>query len=454
MNNKIPRIMISATGSNAGKTTITTAVLKAFSLKNKSVIAYKTGPDYIDPMFHKKVIKIPSRNLDMFMLGENNCKYIISKNSKDKNISIIEGVMGYYDGIGVGTASSSYELSKALSCPTILVVNPKGMGVSACAIIEGFKNFRENTNIKGIILNNVSPKMYDYYKKMIEQNNNLHVYGYMPVMEKCRLENRHLGLITADEINNLEGIVNELGGKALETIDLDGLVELANKAKSIECKAPNINFIDKTRIAIAKDKAFCFYYEDSLNVLEALGAELVEFSPLKSKKLPNDIGGLYIGGGYPELYMEELSSNKELLADIKAKVSSGLPTFAECGGYMYLLHSFRAEDKEYKLVGAVEGSSFMTSSLKRFGYISLVSQNDNLMCSKGQVINGHEFHYSDSTNCGDSFVAKKPESNRYWNAIIADDTKFIGYPHINFLGNISFAQNFVKKSIEYQRGNK
>lgn len=444
--------MISAAGSNSGKTTITTALLKAFLLSGKKVAAYKSGPDYIDPMFHKEVIKIPSINLDEFMIGENNCKYVLCKNSKDMDISIIEGVMGYYDGIGTNTSCSTYELAKLLNCPVVLVLNCKGMAISACAIIEGFKNFRENSNIKGVILNDISKGMYDYYKNIIEKNTDVKVYGYMPYLEDCKLESRHLGLITAQEIGNLESIVTELGDVAIDSIDIEGLYELSKNSECIEYDEPNIQSIGKTKIAVAKDKAFCFYYEDNLDLLKSLGAEIIEFSPLVDKNLPKDVSGLYLGGGYPELYMDELSNNKSMLCDLKEKISSGLPTFAECGGYMYLMESFKDRNLiEYKLVGAIEGQSFMTKTLENFGYVTLTADKDNLLCKKDESINVHEFHYSTSTNKGNTFKAAKPESKRQYQCIISDDTKFMGYPHLHFLGNISFAKNFVEKCIEFNK---
>ncbi|MDI9495222.1 MAG: cobyrinate a,c-diamide synthase [Bacillota bacterium] len=454
MISKAPRIMISAVGSNSGKTTVTAAILKALKMRDKKVISFKTGPDYIDPMFHSRIIKIPSRNLDKFMLGKNNCRYIFGKNSMNMDISLIEGVMGYYDGIGTGTSSSTYELAGALNCPTVLVINPAGMAASVAAIIKGFKNFRENSNIQGVILNKVSDKMYKYYKKIIEVNTDVKVYGYMPNLPNCKLKSRHLGLVTAKEVENFESIIEELGSQALKTVDIEGLCKLARGSDYIEYTTPDINYVGKTKIALAYDKAFCFYYEDNLDLLAQMGAEIVKFSPLKDKDLPKGIGGLYLGGGYPELYMEELSGNQSMLRSVKTEVSGGLPTFAECGGYMYLMDNFTdLKGNTYTLVGAIEGNSYMTNSLKRFGYITLISENDNLMCQKGESINAHEFHYSDSSNTGDSFLAVKPESERSWKAVIADETKFMGYPHINFMGNIKFAENFIKKAREYSKLN-
>jgi len=447
----VPRIMIAAASSSSGKTTVTTALLKAFARSGRKVAAYKAGPDYIDPMFHREVIKISSKNLDQFMLGDDKCKYVLGKNSEAMDISIIEGVMGYYDGIGMGTRASSYELAKVLNCPVVLVVDCKGMAASVCALIEGFKNFRADSGIKGVILNNISEGIYQYYRKLIEANTDVKVYGYMPYMENCKLESRHLGLITAQEIGNIEEVVERLGEAASKSIDLEGLYQLSLTAGSIEYIEPAIEKKGNAKIAVAMDRAFCFYYKDSLELLEQLGAELIEFSPLNDERLPHDISGLYIGGGYPELYIDKLSRNISMLRDINEKVASGLPTFAECGGYMYMLRSFKSEDKEYELVGIAEGQSFMTKTLNRFGYVTLTAKKDNLMCKACESINGHEFHYSSSTNMGDSFVATKPESNKQWDCIIADDTKLIGYPHFHLLGNISFAERFIEKCIEYSK---
>lgn len=444
--------MIAAAGSGSGKTTVTTALLKAFLLEGKNVAAYKCGPDYIDPMFHSEVIKIPSRNIDTFILGENNVKYVVGKNSLSMDISVVEGVMGYYDGTGIGTNGSSYEIARLLGCPVVLVLNCEGMAISVCAVIEGFKNFREESNIKGVILNNISEGMYRYYKNIIETNIQVKVYGYMNRLDDCKLESRHLGLVTAQEIGNLQSIVNTLGENASRTIDIKGLNELAQTAPIIEYEDPVIERKDEVNIGIAYDKSFCFYYRDSLEVLEKMGANLIYFSPMSDKKLPDNLSGLIFGGGYPELYMDDLSNNKLMLEDIKEKISSGIPTFAECGGYMYLLDSFKEDGNEYELAGVCEGQSYMTNRLNNFGYVTLTADKDNLMCKKGDKINGHEFHYSTSTNLGDAFTATKPESEKTWKCIVADDTKFMGYPHLHFLGNIDFARNFIDTAISYQKG--
>lgn len=450
----IPRVMIAAPGSNSGKTTVTIALLSALKKSGFKISSFKTGPDYIDPMFHKKVLGIYSGNLDIYLMGEENCKYLLQKNAKDSDVSIIEGVMGYYDGIGNSSNGSSYDLAKNLKTPVILVVNVKGMAISACALINGFNDFREDSNIKGVILNGVSKGMYSYYRDLIESNSNVKVYGHLPYLENCSIGSRHLGLVTADEILEIENIVDTLGEAALETLDIKGIVELANSAEKIEKIDVNIEKKEEVKIAIAKDKAFCFYYEDSLEILEKMGAELVPFSPIEDEKLPQGIHGIYLGGGYPELYMEQLSSNKHMLKSINDAIDKGIPTLAECGGYMYLLESFLDKDKkEYRLVGALKGTSEMTKSLKNFGYAEITAEKNNLLSKKGEKIRIHEFHYSKSSVDGDGFIAKKPLSKKEWKAVVAEDNIFAGYPHMHFISNIKFAENYIDNIIKYKKEN-
>lgn len=450
----IPRVMIAAPGSNSGKTTVTLALLSALKKSGFNVSSFKTGPDYIDPMFHKKVLGIYSGNLDIYLMGEENCKYLLQKNAKDSDVSIIEGVMGYYDGIGNSSNGSSYDLAKNLKTPVILVVNVKGMAISACALINGFKDFRKDSNIKGVILNGVSRGMYNYYRDLIESNSNVKVYGHLPYLENCSIGSRHLGLVTADEILEIENIVETLGDTALETLDIKGIVELSNSAEKIEKIDIKIEKKEEVKIAIAKDKAFCFYYEDSLEILEKMGAELIPFSPIEDEKLPQGIHGIYLGGGYPELYMEQLSRNKHMLKSINDAIDKGIPILAECGGYMYLLESFLDKDKkEYKLVGALKGKNEMTKSLKNFGYAEITAKKDNLLCKKGEKIRIHEFHYSESSVEGDAFIAKKPLSKKEWKAVVAEDNIFAGYPHMHFISNIKFAENYIDNIIKYKKEN-
>ncbi|MBQ9763797.1 MAG: cobyrinate a,c-diamide synthase [Phascolarctobacterium sp.] len=445
---KMPRFMISATGSGCGKTTITCGILKALMNKGLKVTAFKSGPDYIDPMFHSKVIGAKSRNLDVFMLGKETVKFLAAKNSAGVDVSVFEGAMGFYDGMGKTADASAYDLARTCAAPVILIVNGKGAALSVAAQIKGFKEFRQDSHIAGAILNNVNPMSYAYYKEVIEQESGVKLLGYFPVLEGCNFESRHLGLVTAEEIGDLQAIVEKLAAQAEKSLDLEGILEIAKAASELEYTPQKIEPLGKVKLAIAQDKAFCFYYQDALDLLTELGAELVPFSPISDKHLP-DCDGLVLGGGYPELYAKELSENVTLLAEIKAALENGLPCFAECGGFMYLLERYVDKDVAFNWVGALQGETAMTSRLTRFGYVTLTAQEKNLLCGAGEQINGHEFHYSDSTNNGAGFLAQKASGKGEWSCANVSKTLYAGYPHLHLWGNVNFARNFIKACVAY-----
>ena len=446
---KMPRFMISATGSGCGKTTITCGILKALMNKGLKVAAFKSGPDYIDPMFHSKVIGAKSRNLDVFMLGKETVKFLAAKNASDVNVSVFEGAMGFYDGMGKTAEASAYDLARTCDVPVILIVNGKGAALSVAAQIKGLKEFRQDSHIVGAILNNVNPMSYAYYKDVIEPESGVKLLGYFPVLEGCNFESRHLGLVTAEEIGDLQAIVERLALQAEKSLDLEGLLELANSAPALEYTPQNMEALGKVKLAIAQDKAFCFYYQDALDLLGELGAELVPFSPITDKRLP-ECDGLVLGGGYPELYAKQLAENTSLLAEIKTALENGLPCFAECGGFMYLLERYVDEAATYNWVGAIAGETFMTKKLNRFGYIELTAQEDNVLCKAGEQIKGHEFHYSDSTKNGEGFLARKASGKGEWSCANVSTTLYAGYPHIHLWGNPEFARNFVKACLTYK----
>ena len=443
---KLPRLMISAPGSGTGKTTLVCGLLKALMNKGLSVAAFKSGPDYIDPMFHSRVIGAKSRNLDLFMLGEDTARMLVAKNAAHVDVAVFEGAMGFYDGMGKTTEASAYALACACDTPVVLVVNGKGAALSIAAMINGFKDFRKDSHIVGAILNNVNPMSYLFYKDVIEQETGVKLLGYFPVMTDCNFESRHLGLVTAEEIGDLQQIVERLAAQAAKSIDLDALLEVAEAAAPFEYQPVCLEQLgqEKVRVAIAEDKAFCFYYQDALDLLSELGAELVPFSPVNDAYLPENCHGLVLGGGYPELYAEQLANNESMLADVKAAVTGGMPCFAECGGFMYLLERYREGEKVYNWVGAIEGETALTKKLTRFGYVHLTAQEDNVLCQAGGKINGHEFHYSDSTNNGHSFVAAKASGRGSWECATANATMYAGYPHIHLWGNVDFARSFMQ----------
>ncbi len=441
--------MIAGTNSGCGKTTITCAVLRALINRGLKTAAFKCGPDYIDPMFHTEIIGAKSRNLDLFLCGEQVTKYLLKKNSENSDISVIEGVMGYYDGLGLDNVLySSCDLSNKTGTPVILVVNCDGMSYSVVALIKGYLDFYQN-HIVGVILNNISEGMYLSYKASIEKHLNLKVLGFMPRQKIAIFESRHLGLVTAEEVTLLDEKVGILAKMAQEYIDLEAIISLAKSAPPLVCEEVVIEKQNPVKIAVARDKAFCFYYEDNLELLRQMGAMLIPFSPLEDVALPEDIDGLILGGGYPELYLEKLSKNTSMLNNIKASLVNGLPTYAECGGFMYLGKTIAADKGKYKMVGAIDTKSILTKKLQNFGYVFLKANEDNLFCNKGQGINAHEFHYSISDNSGKTFKAIK-SSGKSWEGVFGTSSVYAGYPHLHLWGNIDFAKSFISKCCDFK----
>ncbi len=458
---EFPRFMIAAGASGSGKTMITCGLLQALMNRGLSVSSFKCGPDYIDPMFHEKVIHTKSRNLDTYFTDDETTRFLFARNARQSDISVMEGVMGFYDGLGgISVKASAYDLAGVTDTPVILIVNTKGMSLSVLAYIKGFLSYKENSHIKGVILNQMSPMIYSEVKKLIEEELGIHVYGYVPKLSPdLTLESRHLGLVLPGEIEQLEEKLNKVAAILEDSLEIDDILKLANDCPEL----PPYQVAEKrfallsegkkktVKIAVARDEAFCFIYEDNLQLLRDLGAELIEFSPVHDKEIPADADGILLYGGYPELYAEELSSNKEMLADIKEKILHGLPCMAECGGFMYLHeHMEDMKKKPYAMAGVIPGDVYKTEKLGRFGYIELTEEKESGVYTAS--LRGHEFHYFDSTSCGDAFLAKKPLRKRSWKCIHRSENLLAGFPHLYYYANPEIAVDFLKRCEDYRKG--
>lgn len=440
------RIMLCGTNSGCGKTTVAAAVLKALLNRGIRAASFKCGPDYIDPMFHSRVIGAQSYNLDRFFCGDDTLKFLLEKHSRKADISVIEGVMGFYD----GERASSYELSQSLGIPAVIVVDCKGMGTSVGAIIKGFLSYISLNNIVGFIFNRLSERLLPEIKKICEE---LHTefLGYLPFCKNAEIKSRHLGLLTANEISDLHTKAQILAEAAEKNVNLDRLIELSNAGDFDGFKAISTTKITKKPviIAAASDAAFCFTYRDNIELLEELGCEIRYFSPLSDKKLPENSRGIILCGGYPELYSEQLSKNTSMLSELREKILGGMPTIAECGGFMYLHETLENEQgKQFPAVGVIKGASFKTEKLQRFGYVSLTAKRDNLLCKAGEKIPAHEFHYYESSDAGEDFSAEKTNGAVY-DCIHSTQTIYAGFPHLYFYANPLIAENFVKKCMDY-----
>ena len=440
----IPRVMFAAMRSGSGKTTVTCGVLAALKKQNIKVQAYKCGPDYIDPMFHRTVLGIDTGNLDTFFAGADAIGHILVRDLRDAEMCVMEGVMGYYDGVGgTTTMASSYELSKVTKTPVVLIVDAKGASVTLAATIRGIMEYKKDSRIAGVILNRVSPMFYSRLKQVIETECGIPVLGYLPEDASFAVPSRHLGLLQPDEMQKQRDWVETVAEAVMKTIDINGIFEIAAQAEMLQIQKPadvrqDCKFPSGYRIGVARDAAFSFYYRENLRMLEDMGAELVYFSPLADAHVPK-VDALIFGGGYPELYAKQLYENRSMRASVWRALESGMPCHAECGGFLYLGKSLAdAEGNVYEMVGFLDGAGFRTERLQRFGYVELAPQEEDAFAVK-TILRGHEFHYWDSTDCGDACLAWKPLSKqKTYPCMVKKKGTFAGFPHLYYAGAEAF----------------
>lgn len=441
------RVLIAGTGSGSGKTTIVCGLCRCFQNMNLNVHTFKCGPDYIDSMFHSRVLGVNTGNLDSWFCDASTVCEILHENGKNSDISLIEGVMGYYDGVGFSTKASAYEIADITQTPVILVIDCHGMSTSINAVLSGFAGFKENSHIKGVIFNRLSERLYPMAAKMAESLG-IEPLGYMPYKKESVLESRHLGLVTAEEIKDFNEKINNLAGQMKETIDLQGILKLSEGAGDLKiCEQEYKKY--PVRIAVAKDSAFCFLYKDNMDFLKKAGCEIVYFSPLNDVKLPENIHGLILSGGYPELFAKRLSDNISMRESIYNAVNNGFPTIAECGGFLYLHDELEDNTgKAYQMAGVIHAKGCKTQRLQRFGYMTMKAESDNLLAKKGEEFTAHEFHYWSSTDLGTAFSIKKAADESVALGVHATKNLYAGFPHIYFYGNRKAAENFLQKAYD------
>lgn len=460
---KLNRVMIAAPKSGSGKTTITCALLQALKNRGLKVAAYKCGPDYIDPMFHKRVIGIPSKNLDTFFTDADTTGKLFLLDRTEEEFAVLEGVMGLFDGLGgIREEGSSYHLAKVTKTPIVLVVDAKGMGRSVISLIAGFLAYDTEHLIKGVILNRMSQGYFDLLKPLIEKELNITALGYFSENKELHIDSRHLGLTMPEELADMKAHLQRSSEQLEKSVSIEDVIKIASEAEELKTEYGKRNDgeiggrhedEDKAAmpvIAVARDEAFCFYYEDNLRLLKEAGAKLTFFSPIHDSKLPKGCCGLLLGGGYPELYAEQLSANENMLVSIRKAIKQGMPVVAECGGFMYL-HSAITDQNgiTYKMAGVIPDTCFYKGKLVRFGYIELEEKTSSFL-PEGEKIRAHEFHYFDSTNNGNAVMASKPVTGKTYPCILKGENYWMGFPHLYYPSNSAFAFRFVEKAGQYQ----
>ena len=447
----IPRIVIAGTHSGAGKSTITMGLLMALKERGMNPQSFKAGPDYLDPMHHTMVLGKDCRNLDTWMF-RNEIERLFVNGSRGSGISVIEGVMGLYDGLdGVSEEGSTAHLSKILKAPVVLVIDAKANARSAGATALGFREYDRDVDLAGVIFNRVGSRGH---LEMLESSlRGTPSLGGVFRNDCMTLESRHLGLIPAAEDYNHERY-EKIREHVESCVDVDKLVEIASSAPPIEKEYdPPVRSQSRVRIGLARDAAFNFYYINNIESLAEAGAEIVPFSPI-SGELP-DVDGLYFGGGYPELFSEGLEKNAKVRSAVKKVSEDGMPIFAECGGLMYLSKEMSdLENKTYEMCGVFGAGSRMKDSRMTLGYVEMTANTDNPLCKKGWTVRGHEFHYSTTVPEGSEKYAFELSRGRgienCRDGIISNNT-VAGYTHIHFASNPKIPVRFVENCYQYSR---
>lgn len=443
------QLVVTAPQSGNGKTTAVCALLGAMAARGLTPCAFKAGPDYIDPMFHRAVLGVESHNLDLFFSTPETVRSLYARHAAGHGAAVVEGAMGYYDGLGgVSDTASAWHLADTLDLPALLVVRPKGASLTLAATLRGLLAFRTPHHIAGILLNDCTENLYKMLRPMLERETGLPVVGYLPFLPGAAIESRHLGLKTAAEIADLQARLKLLADAAQSSIDWPLLQRLFDRPAP--AAAPPVAVPPRVRLAVARDAAFCFTYAETLEALQENGAELCFFSPLQDTALPPDIGGLYLPGGYPELYAAELAANAPMRTALKAAVENGLPTAAECGGFLYLGQTLEdADGTPHPMAGVLPGQGVKTGRLVRFGYATLTAQTDSMLFAAGEQFPAHEFHHWDSTQNGTALTAAKA-NGRQWACGFANAHLYAGFPHLYWAGT-PLAQRFVAAAERYKR---
>nr|WP_091743672.1 cobyrinate a,c-diamide synthase [Propionispora vibrioides] len=454
MQKNIPRIVIAGTQSGVGKTTVVTGLLAALVARNMNVQSYKVGPDYIDPGFHSLASGKPAHNLDTWLMPPELTARLFVNTAQTSEMAVIEGVMGLYDG-GRRGISSTAALAKLLKAPVILVVDAKSMGESIAATVLGYKNYDPEVHIAGVIVNRLGSATHKELVLEALQKIHIPVLGCLFRDPGIVLPERHLGLTPVTEYAP-ETFVADLGKVMENQLELDRIIELAGKAVPLDMPpAEHVPEVPRLRIGVAQDQAFSFYYPESLNVLQVLGAELVPFSPLTDQDLPA-VDGLLLGGGFPEMFAQALAANRTMREAIRVAAQHGMPVYAECGGLMYLTRQLvDFSGQAYEMAGVIPATCVMEQKLQTVGYVEAMPLRDNLLCSAGQSLRGHEFHFSRLVpDAAESFpwaftMIKLRTGTGYPGGYAANNV-LASYLHMHFAGNKPAAHRFMKACMQYR----
>ena len=464
-------LIIAGVSSGSGKTTLTIGLMRSFVDRGLKVGAFKAGPDYIDPMFHRMAMRGSSYNLPSWMVDDSAIEHLYRKRSKDKDISVIEGVMGYYDGHShESIEGSTAHLADVLNEDVLLIIDGSSMALTSAAIVKGLVEFHEPSAIKGVVFNQIRSKMhYELLKKSVETHTQIKCYGYLMPSDEVQMESRHLGLVQASEDDEIEEKICKMSELVQATVDVERIIRDFSNPKQTRCKTESVSGDDGDdfderiekklaqirqkiedrgglTLGIAKDQAFSFYYDENLETLKELGVKLVPFSPMTDAVVPTSADALYMGGGYPEVFAKVLEENSTFKRNLKQQVENGLPIYAECGGLMYLTNSItNLEGVKNQMTQIVGGDSVMTKSLQRFGHVSVDLNPSKLLMTELPPIHyrGHEFHHSLVENCPATCILEVSKKNNSWSCGYHLKNVLATYVHYHFYSNLDLLETLI-----------
>jgi cobyrinic acid a,c-diamide synthase len=450
-------LVIAGTHSGVGKTTISLGLMAAFRKRGLHIQGFKVGPDFIDPGHHNKLLQIPSRNLDGWMLSEKYNRATFSRTMRGKDLGVVEGVMGLFDGYdGRSEAGSTAQMAKWLGGSVVLVVDASSMARSIAALVQGFKTFDRDVRLEAVVANRVGSQTHTHFlAEALESVPGVVFLGGLPRTDEITIPERYLGLVTTDEEPYSADLFDNLALLVEEHLDLSKILALAEPTTQEEnlCLPPARP--TEVRIAVARDEAFCFYYQDNLELLSHFGGEICFFSPVRDKHLPSNVAGLYLGGGYPELFARQLCENRQLRGEILAAAQKGMPILAECGGFMYLTSSIEVQDQVYPMVGLYPFNTRMLSKRKALGYREVTLKEDSFLGPMGLKARGHEFHYSELIDDPGDTPSLYQVSSRKGIEVGPDGFRMhnvlAGYIHLHFGSNPELAVNFVESCKECEQ---
>lgn len=454
MSETIARILLAAPASGSGKTTLTCALLEALRRRGKHPVSFKCGPDYIDPMFHRSVQQVPSWNLDSYFTSPDMLCSLFQDHARLGDIAVLEGVMGYYDGVrGTDGRASTYEIASLTDSPVILVVNGQKEDETVMQQILRILEPREDHHIAGVLLNRMDPERREELEEL-RRDCPIPVLGAIPDRPELSVPSRHLGLRQPGEDEETSAKIGTMADILERYADVDALLDIAgNAAKWNTVKEPEIPMPEKelpVRLAIARDEAFSFYYRENEELLQRMGAELIPFSPLHDAFIPEDTDGVLLPGGYPELWGEELAANKNMKQVLRERIGDGMPVIAECGGFLYLQKTLQTEGQDYAMTGVYPGAGVRKDHLVRFGYLEAEIRTGGIFGEKGTVLRGHEFHYLDTDCNGADLLCRKTSNGQEYNAGFCTENMYAGFPHFYFYGCPEAAVSLIRTCQRYR----